>query len=79
MDEGRVIKFVPASGAATRMFKKQLSTIVKYENPDIQKIKMLSEKGDEDCKATLDFIQNIHRFAFYNELKKKVEKQRKKD
>ena len=78
LDEGRVIKFVPASGAATRMFKKQLSAMVKYENPGIQKIKMLSEKGDEDCKATLDFIQNINRFAFYNELKQKIQKSGKK-
>jgi len=78
LDEGRVIKFVPASGAATRMFKKQLSAMVRYENPDIQKIKKLSENGDEDCKATLDFIQNINRFAFYNELRKNVEKSGKK-
>ena len=78
LDEGRVVKFVPASGAATRMFKKQLSAMVKYENPDIQKLKLLSENGDEDCKATLDFIRNIHRFAFHNELRKIVEKSEKK-
>lgn len=78
LDEARVIKFVPASGAATRMFKKLLSVLVKYENPDLQKIKELAGKGDEDCKATLEFFENIHRFAFYNELKKKVEKSGKR-
>jgi Domain of unknown function (DUF4301) len=74
LNEGRVIKFVPSSGAATRMFKKQLSVSVKYENSDFLKIKSLAEKGDEDCKATLEFFENIHCFAFYDELKKTVEK-----
>ena len=78
LDEGRVVKFVPASGAATRMFKKQLSALVNYKNCDLQKIKGLAEKGDEDCKSTLEFFKNIHRFAFYNELKKKVEKSGKR-
>jgi hypothetical protein len=78
LDEGRVIKFVPASGAATRMFKKQLSVLVKYENVNFSIIKELADKGDEDCKSTLEFLENIHRFAFYNELKKVVEKSGKK-
>jgi Domain of unknown function (DUF4301) len=78
LDEGRVIKFVPASGAATRMFKKQLTALVKYEKIDLKKIKELAANRDEDCLATLDFFENIHRFAFFNELKKIVEKDRKK-
>ena len=78
LDEGRIIKFVPASGAATRMFKKQLSVLVKYENVDLSMIKELADKGDEDCKSTLEFLENIHRFAFYNELKKVVEKSGKR-
>lgn len=69
LDEGRVVKFVPASGAATRMFKKQLSVLMNYENVDIQKLKELADRGDKDCEATLKFITNIHRFAFFNELK----------
>ncbi len=77
LDEGRVIKFVPASGAATRMFKKQLSALVKYENSDYREIKKLAEKGDEDCKAVVEFFENIHRFAFYIELEKKVDKRGK--
>jgi hypothetical protein len=78
LNEGRVIKFVPASGAATRMFKKQLSVLVKYENSDFQEIKQLAEKGDEDCKAAVELFENIHRFAFYNELEQNVEKSGKK-
>ena len=78
LDEGRVIKFVPASGAATRMFKKQLTVLVKHGKIDFKKIKELAANGDEDCLATLDYFENIHRFAFFNELKKIVEKSGKK-
>jgi hypothetical protein len=78
LDRGQVVKFVPASGAATRMFKKQLSVLVKQEKININKIRELAIKGDEDCKATLEFVEEIHRFAFYNELKKKVEKSGKR-
>jgi len=78
LDEGRVIKFVPASGAATRMFKKQLSAVAKYDNLDLQKIKELAEKGDEDCKSTFEFLENIPRFAFYDDLKKSFEKNGKR-
>ena len=74
LDEGRVIKFVPASGAATRMFKKQLSALSRFENLDLNEITDLAGKGDDDCKAALEFYNNIHRFAFYDELKKEAKK-----
>jgi len=74
LDEGRVVKFVPASGAATRMFKKQLAVVGKHSHLSLNKIKELADSGDEECKATLEFIENIYRFAFYNELKKVVER-----
>lgn len=73
LDEGRVVKFVPASGAATRMFKKQLAVLGKHSHLSLNKIKELADSGDEEYKATLEFIENIHRFAFCNELKKVVE------
>ena len=73
LDENRVVKFVPASGAATRMFKKQLSVLAEQEHVDYKKIKELADKGDENCKSTLIFFENIPRFAFQNELKKIVE------
>ena len=77
LDEGRVIKFVPASGAATRMFKKQLSVLTKFESVKLDTIKDLADKGDDDCKATLEFYNNIYHFAFFNELKKIAEKSEK--
>lgn len=64
-----VIKFVPASGAASRMFKRQMALLANDENVNLQKVKELAEKGNEDSKATLVFFENIDRFAFYDELK----------
>jgi hypothetical protein len=78
LEEGRVIKFVPASGAATRMFKKQLAVLVNYSNLNFKAIKERADKGDAECKATVEFIENIHRFAFYDEFKKSFEKNGKR-
>lgn len=74
LEERKVIKFVPASGAATRMFKKQLSVLAELEHIEYKKIKELAGSGDENCKSTLEFFENIHRFAFYDELKQIVKK-----
>ena len=77
LDEGRIIKFVPASGAATRMFKKQLSVRSKFEKIDLDKLKRLAADADNDCKATLEFFNNIGRFAFYEALVDIVEENKK--
>ncbi len=50
-------KFIPASGAATRMFKSLFSFI---------------EEGNED-KNTDEVLENIENFAFYQDLKNKIE------
>src|SRR6266700_2628783 len=54
---GRVTKFVPASGAATRMFQALLSYCESIEAAD--------SKNDQ---AVLQFINNLQRFAFYDDL-----------
>jgi Domain of unknown function (DUF4301) len=77
LDEGRIIKFVPASGAATRMFKKQLSIIINNLKVNLQSLKEDALRGDGDSIATLEFIENLHSFAFYDELKAISKKQRK--
>jgi len=73
LNNGRLIKFVPASGAATRMFKHQLAVLTKIENVTFEKVKELENKGDEDCKAALLFFNSINRFAFYEDLMKTVQ------
>lgn len=66
--QGRVMKFVPASGAASRMFKALLSF---YNRPDPVRgaeVAAGAEKGDKDSIAVLDFMNNIKYFAFYEDL-----------
>jgi len=61
---GRVTKFVPASGAATRMFQALLSYCEQQEAE--------SSQNDQDV---LNFINNFQRFAFYDDLQAAVQRQ----
>jgi hypothetical protein len=55
-----VVKFVPASGAATRMFKDLFAFLEKSES--------ISEKDEVEKNGFLkDFFGNINDFAFYND------------
>ncbi|MCH7520014.1 MAG: DUF4301 family protein, partial [Candidatus Dadabacteria bacterium] len=67
----KVIKFVPASGAASRMFKELLS--VNDHGSEINK-NALIDASDSDSEAFLRFISNIENLAFYDELKSVMEK-----
>ncbi len=57
------VKFVPASGAATRMFKSLIKVNKSFQKLTFDELKAISEK-DEDFKKTLDFLQNLLKFAF---------------
>jgi len=57
----KIIKFVPASGAATRMFKDLYNFLDEWDG------------SKEISKPAKVFIENIKKFAFYEELKKFVE------
>ncbi len=59
-------KFVPASGAASRMFKDLFSFVEKYDDTPIP-----SDFLDSGTPAAR-FINGIERFAFYEELNKKA-------
>jgi len=63
---GRVMKFVPASGAATRMFK---SLITFQDKMNQDEIRAAGEKDDPDHASHLEFIKGIKKFAFYEDLK----------
>jgi hypothetical protein len=72
----RLIKFVPASGAASRMFKTLLAF---YNNPvETGKTEIIekAKKGDPDYTFLRDFINGIknHWFAFYHKLKQALER-----
>ena len=65
---GRATKFVPASGAASRMFKLLLS--INNRTDDIDK-KFVSAQAEHniDYQTFLLFIKKIKQFAFYDDLK----------
>jgi len=66
---GRAMKFVPASGAASRMFKTLLTLNNIYEKIDEKDIIAEAEKDDPDHRVFLQFMRGIKRFAFYDDLK----------
>jgi hypothetical protein len=66
--KGRCLKFVPASGAATRMFKALLSFFFKEENVSRDLLEKISGQGDEEAQHLLTFMDRIQEFAFYDDL-----------
>lgn len=69
---GRTMKFVPASGAASRMFK----SLLKFHQPewstDKKRVPTQYLKQDPDYPAFLQCMKEIKRFAFYDALKKTI-------
>ncbi len=65
-DDYELLKFVPASGAASRMFKHLLAFRQQYTGSQEDKEKLLS---DHSFNSVWYFFENIKKFAFYNELK----------
>jgi hypothetical protein len=64
---GRVMKFVPASGAATRMFK-SLSAMLAWPCFTLQELEHTASEGNADAAFTATFVRNIRRFAFASQL-----------
>lgn len=70
---GRLMKFVPASGAATRMFSNLQSYLNFSDSITLDKLKE-DAKSNASAKTVSEFINNITRFAFYDELKEVLKK-----
>lgn len=66
-----VIKFVPASGAATRMFKALHQFLAKY-NPEQQSVEEFLAK--EKSEVLKGFFKGYKNFAFYDEVMQEIEK-----
>lgn len=64
---GRFSMFVPASGAASRMFKALLSVYYRDQNNLTKKISDL-DSADEEDRAVITFFDHIEKFAFYEKL-----------
>lgn len=62
----KLLKFVPASGAASRMFKKLFNFIHTYKKTEYGFLKFLSDKSPE---SIFHFIEHLSEFPFYNDLK----------
>lgn len=65
---GRLIKFVPASGAASRMFNKLQSVLNRFNSFSLNDIKSEIET-DNECKSVYEFLTNLNKFSFYGDLK----------
>lgn len=64
--DNSIVKFVPASGAASRMFKSLFAFVESYNGSEEDYDKFSS---GETHKEVYNFFSNIHDFAFYNDLK----------
>ncbi|MFY0713367.1 DUF4301 family protein [Seonamhaeicola sp. NFXS20] len=68
-DNLSIVKFVPASGAATRMFK-FLFQFLKTYNPEKETINEYIDRQNNDLVKT--FFSNIENFPFYSQVIKKL-------
>jgi len=66
--DGRVMSFVPASGAASRMFKPLLSFLNRYERIDRELVLTTVANDDADGRDLQQFADGINHFAFYRNL-----------
>lgn len=65
----RCIKFVPASGAASRMFKSLFAATSADLDIFYDDIADKFRKGSTDLKILLEFMEHIQSFAFFDDLK----------
>lgn len=66
--KNRLTKFVPASGAATRMFRNIQAYISEHKNINIASLRK-DAGSNADAQYVYTFITNLKRFAFYDKLK----------
>ncbi|GIX46963.1 MAG: hypothetical protein KatS3mg131_1174 [Candidatus Tectimicrobiota bacterium] len=64
---GRAMKFVPASGAASRMF--QLLLTFYHQGPALADVERQAAVGERAAQDFLRFWRNLERFAFYDDLR----------
>jgi hypothetical protein len=67
--KGRCLKFVPASGAATRMFKAQIAYMQANEDITLEGLEKHVRQGNSQAREVLTFLQNLPDFAFFEDLR----------
>ena len=65
VEKGRFVKFVPASGAATRMFRALQRYYNRGQDLSLDTLSERAAQGDQDSKEFLEFIRGLKNFAFY--------------
>ena len=66
---GRTMKFVPASGAASRMFRLFLAFAREHDAVREKEVAARAAKGDADAEAMLRFMKEIKAFPFFEDLR----------
>lgn len=67
----QIVKFIPASGAASRMFKMLFGLLNEYDGSAESYERLFSKTGLHSAK---NFIDEIQKFAFYDDLKSALSK-----
>ena len=67
--EGRLMKFVPASGAATRMFQALLAERETAATLNREDALLRRARGDRNADTVVRFMEAIDRFAFADDLR----------
>jgi hypothetical protein len=68
--EGCCLKFVPASGAASRMFRDLLQLDLTKQEILKGPVSRQAEAGEKEAQEILKFMEGIRKFAFFDDLKK---------
>ncbi|MBI5843067.1 MAG: DUF4301 family protein [Deltaproteobacteria bacterium] len=68
------LKFVPASGAATRMWKALSALRAAVEKEGLVVLRMKAGEGDKDAISVIEFFENLEKFALCEALAKECEK-----
>jgi Domain of unknown function (DUF4301) len=71
LDDKKILKFVPASGAATRMFKSLFEMMNTYKGTEREYLRLLVDRSFNSLFYTYD---NMDKFPFYDDLKEEFMK-----
>lgn len=66
--KGRLVKFVPASGVASRMFRDLAALDFDSEASSLETLRREAADGSGEARSVLEVLERISDFAFYDEI-----------
>lgn len=69
--QGRFLKFVPASGAASRMFRSLATIAARFPAGRWESVRAAAEQGDSDAKEVLELANRLPAMALGQELERR--------